>query len=193
MARKKEQKNYRYVLGIDLGTSGRNGLALYDNNAKSILCYKTIYGRDSKTNLDHRKNVINEIKNIYDNYQIDIMIFESIRLFSYGRIQMHTILSLCKLQTTIINEFSDLFDIYQVDVRAWKARVFGNANADKEESIRHVQRKYPHIEILDEIVKPKKKEIEFDLNHDLCDSIAISECLKFDCSILQDKNKMNYK
>jgi hypothetical protein len=193
MAKKKEQKNYNRVLGIDMGTSGRSGLALWHSNANSILEYTTVSRHNSKTNLEHRQNVVKAIYDINDKYPIDILIFESVRLFSYGRIQMGTILSLCKMQTTIINEFSDKFDIYQVDVRSWKSRVLGNANVDKDESIRYVQNKYPHINLLDEIVKPIKKEILLEINHDLADACAISESLKYDYSILQDKNKMNYK
>lgn len=193
MAKKKEQKQYRYVLGIDMGTSGRSGLALWDSNANSILEYATISRHNSKTNLEHRQNVLKAIHKINEKYPIDILIFESVRLFSYGHIQMGTILSLCKMQTTIINEFSDKFDIYQVDVRSWKARVLGTAKADKNESVRYVQNKYSHINLLDEIVKPIKKEIVLEINHDLADACTISECLKYDYSILQDKNKMNYK
>ena len=193
MAKKKEQKRYRYILGIDMGTSGRSGLALWDSSANSILEYATVSRHASKTNLEHRNNVLKTIYDIYEKYPIDILLFESIRLFSYGHIQMGTILSLCKMQTTIINEFSDKFDIYQVDVRAWKSRVLGNANVDKNESVRYVQNKYPNINLLDEIIKPIKKEIVFEINNDLSDSICIAESLKYDYSILQDKNKMNYK
>lgn len=193
MAKKKEQKKYNYVLGIDMGTSGRSGLALWESSANSILEYKTVSRHNAKTNLEHRMNVLESIRSICKHYPVDILIFESIRLFSYGRIQMNTILSLCKMQTTIINEFSDKFDIYQIDVRAWKSRVLGNANVDKNESIRYVQNKYPQINLIDEIVKPLKKEILLELNSDLADAVCISECLKYDYSILQDKNKMNYK
>lgn len=193
MAKKKEQKQYNRVLGIDMGTSGRSGLALWDSSANSILQYETIRRIDSKTNLEHRRKVLDAIRNINENFGTDIIIFESVRLFSYGKIQMGTILSLNKMQTTIINEFSDLCDIYQVDVRSWKSRVLGNANVGKDESIKYVQRKYPHINLLDEIVKPIKKEIILEINADLADAICIAECLKYDYSILQDKNKMNYK
>ena len=193
MAKKKEQKNYNRVLGIDMGTSGRSGLALWDSNANSILQYETIRRINSKTNLEHRRKVLDAIRDINENFGTDIIIFESVRLFSYGKIQMGTILSLNKMQTTIINEFSDLCDIYQVDVRSWKSRVLGNANVGKDESIKYVQRKYPHINLLDEIIKPIKKEIILEINADLADAICISECLKYDYSILQDKNKMNYK
>lgn len=193
MAKKKEQKNYNRVLGIDMGTSGRSGLALWDSNANSILQYETIRRIDSKTNLEHRRKVLDAIRDINENFGTDIIIFESVRLFSYGKIQMGTILSLNKMQTTIINEFSDLCDIYQVDVRSWKSRVLGNANVGKDESIKYVQRKYPHINLLDEIIKPIKKETILEINADLADAICIAECLKYDYSILQDKNKMNYK
>lgn len=193
MKKKKEQKKYEYVLGIDMGTSGRSGLALWESNANSVLKYTTISRHDVNNNLEQRKAVVNAIYEMLKEYPIDILIFESIRLFSYGHIQMGTILSLCKMQTTIINEFSDKFDIYQVDVRAWKSRVLGNANVDKNESVNYVRNKYPHINLLDEIIKPRKKEIILEINNDLSDAICIAECLKYDYSILQDKNKMNYK
>lgn len=193
MAKKKEQKIYNHVLGVDLGGTTRNCLALFDKDNNKLLVYKTISRRDSKTNLEHRKKIINEIKEIHKLFGIDILIFESIRLFSYGHIQMGTILSLNKVQTTIVNECSDLFDIYQVDVRSWKSRVLGTAKADKDMAIAYVRNKYPHVDLFDEIIKPIKHETIIELNHDLSDAICISESLKFDYSILQDKNKMNYK
>lgn len=193
MAKKKIQKEYNHVLGVDLGGTTRNCLALFDKNKNELLTYKTISRRDSKTNLEHRQKIIKEIKEVYETYGIDILIFESIRLFSYGHIQMGTILSLNKVQTTIINECSNLFDIYQVDVRSWKSRVLGTAKADKDMAISYVRNKYPHVNLFDEIVKPIKHETIIELNHDLSDAICISESLKFDYSILQDKNKMNYK
>lgn len=193
MGKNKIKKKYNHILGIDMGTSGRSGIALWDSSANSILIYDTIRRHDSKNNLEHRLKVIDSIRNICEQYKVDIILFESIRLFSYGHIQMNTILSLCKMQTTIINEFSSTCDIYQIDVRSWKSRVLGNANVDKDASIKYVQNKYPDINILDEIIKPIKKEIVLEINHDLCDSICIAESLKYDYSILQDKNKMNYK
>lgn len=193
MAKKKEKKIYNHILGIDLGGASRNGLALYSNSDKKLIYCNTIKRYESKTNLEHRKNVIDEIKNIHEKYGIDVIIFESIRLFSYGRIQMQTILSLCKLQTSIVNEFSDVCDIYQVDVRSWKSRVLGSAKVEKEFSVSYVKNKYKDVAIYDEIYHPKLKETEIQINHDLCDAICMSECLKFDYTILQDKNKMNYK
>ena len=191
--KRKEKKIYKNILGIDLGGASRNGVSLYDNIDKKLQYSSTIKRYNAKTNLEHRQNVINELKYINNEYGIDIIIFEAIRLFSYGKIQLQTILSLNKMQTTIVNEFSDICDIYQVDVRSWKSRVLGSANADKSASLMYVKNKYPQVNIYDEINHPRNKEIEIQLNHDECDAICISECLKFDYSILQDKNKMNYK
>ncbi len=191
--RKKKEKIYNNVLGIDLGGASRNGLALYSNESKKLIYNKTIKRYEAKNNLEHRKNVISEMKKINDEFGIDIIIFESIRLFSAGKIALQTILSLNKMQTTIINEFSDICDIYQVDVRSWKARVLGSANADKSFSLMYVKNKYPNVNIYDEIVHPRNKEIEIQLNHDICDAICISEVLKFEYGILQAKNKMNFK
>ena len=191
--RKKKEKIYNNVLGIDLGGASRNGLALYSNKSKKLIYNKTIKRYEAKNNLEHRKNVISEMKKINDEFGIDIIIFESIRLFSAGKIALQTILSLNKMQTTIINEFSDICDIYQVDVRSWKARVLGSANVDKSFSLMYVKNKYPNVNIYDEIYHPRIKETEIQLNHDICDAICISEVLKFDNGILQDKNKMNFK
>ena len=121
------------------------------------------------------------------------MIFENIRLFSKGLIQLQTILSLNKVQTTIINEFSDKFDIFGIDVRTWKARVLGNGNAEKIDSLNYVKRKHPEVNLIDEIYMPKKKITVLELDADLADAICISEVLKFGYDCLQDKNKMNYK
>ena len=66
MTKKKEQKQYRYILGIDMGTSGRSGLALWDSSANSILEYATVSRHTSKTNLEHRNNVLKTIYDIYE-------------------------------------------------------------------------------------------------------------------------------
>lgn len=193
MKKKQEKKSYEYILAIDIGGATRNGVALFNNKTKELVTYKTIRRIDAKTNLEHRMNIVNVIKDINKSYPIDIMIFESIRLFSYGHIQLPTILSLEKVHTTLINEFSDNFDIYQVDVRSWKAKVLGTAKADKIASINYIQKHYPNINIIDEIIKPKKHEIVLEINHDLCDAICISHLLKMDYDCLLDKNKLNYK
>lgn len=193
MRKKQEKKSYEYILAIDIGGATRNGVALFNNKTKQLVEYKTVRRIDAKTNLEHRMNLVNAIKEINNKYPIDIMIFESIRLFSYGHIQLPTILSLEKVHTTLINEFSDKFDIYQVDVRSWKAKVLGTAKADKITSVNYVKKLYPDINIIDEIVKPKKHEIVLEINHDLCDAIAISHLLIYDYDCLLDKNKLNYK
>lgn len=190
---KNKYKKYNYVLGVDIGGSTRNGLALYSINTHELVDYMSISRYNTKTNLEHRSNIINAINIINNKTPIDILLFESIRLFSYGRIQLQTILSLNKVQTTIINEFSNVFDIYQVDVRAWKSRVLGMANADKLQSIEYVKHKFPQVNLIDEILKPRKKEIILELNADLADAICISNVLNIDYSILQEKNKLNYK
>lgn len=191
--KKKNIIKYNNILAIDIGGATRMGIAAYNLNDKKLLDYATIRRKDVKDNLSHRMALVDKIKEFHNEYNTDLLLFESIRLFSYGRIQLPTILSLNKVQTTIINEFSDTFDIYQIDVRAWKSRVLGTANADKHASLAFVRHKYPEIDLLDEIVKPKKGETIFELNHDLADSIAIAHCLNLDYSILQDKNKLNYK
>jgi len=191
--RRKKEKEYNKVLAVDIGGSTRMGFALYDNEAKTLIDYKSIHPSNVKNNLEHRKKMLEIITCFNDKYGVDILIFESIRLFSYGKIQLPTILSLNKVQTTIINEFSDLFDIYQVDVRSWKAKVLGSAKCDKNDALRYVRHKYKHVDLIDKIIKTRKKEIIYELNADLADAICISEVLRFDKSVLQDKNKMNYK
>ena len=190
---KKKEKSYNFVLGIDIGNATRMGVALMNMETKELVFHKRISRKNSKTNLEHRYNLVNCIKDLLKTYPIDILIFENIRLFSAGRIQLQTILSLNKVQTTLINEFSDEFDIYGIDVRTWKSRVLGNGNADKMASINHVQHKFPNVNLIDEIIMPKKKITLFELDADLADAICISEVLKFGYDCLQDKNKMNYK
>ena len=184
---------YRNVMGVDIGGATRMGVSLFDNVDNKLLDYKTIRRCDSDTNLAHRLSLLHTILDMYSKYGIDILIFESIRLFTYDRIQLPTILSLCRVQTTIINQCSDKFPIYSVDVRSWKSRVLGSANSDKHASIALVRHRFPQVNLIDAIEHPRKKEVELQLNHDLADSICISLCLRLDESILQDKNKLNYK
>jgi len=192
MPKKKEKPIYNKVLGVDIGGATRMGVCLFDNTSDNILTYSSILRVKAKTNLEHRLNLIKEIQKIYEEFGFDILIFESIRLFSFGRIQLPTILSLNKVQTTVINEFSDKFPIYQIDVRSWKASVLGTAKAQKDDTVLFVQKQFPDVNLLDEIVKPKKKEIVFDINHDLADAVCIAQLVKYNGK-LEDKNLMNYK
>ena len=189
----KKTKVYNNILGIDIGGATRTGIALFSNDKNELLYNTTILRRNVKNNVEHRKNIEKEILQIYEKFGIDILIFESIRLFNVGKIQLQTILSQNKVQTTIVNAFSDKFDIYSVDVRSWKAKVLGTAKADKDMSISFVNKKFPQVNLIDKIERPKLKVIEYELNHDLADACAISTCLKMDYNILKDKNKMNWK
>ena len=133
-----------------------------------------------------------------NDYAIDVAIFETVRLFAKGSINLDTIMSLCRLQTTIINEFSTVFDIYSVDVRSWKSRILGSASADKMDSVSFIHRKFPNVEIIDETTHPKKHTIEYALNHDLADAICLSMSCKYNKvkssgDLILEKNKMNFK
>ena len=68
--KKKEIKKYSNVLGIDLGGASRNGLALYSNKDKKLLYHKTIKRYEASSNLEHRNNVIMEMKTINEEYGI---------------------------------------------------------------------------------------------------------------------------
>ena len=94
---KNTHKKYNYVLGVDIGGSTRNGLALYSIDTHELVDYMSISRYKAKTNLEHRINIINAINIINNKTPIDVLLFESIRLFSYGRIQLQTILSLNKV------------------------------------------------------------------------------------------------
>lgn len=100
------------------------------------------------------------------------------------------ILSLCRVQSTIIDKYSGKYDIYQVNVQSWKSKILGSAKATKEDAINYVKEKYPQVDI-NVTIKHKRKEDEIVENHDMCDSICISELINYP-EMFNDKDKMNW-
>ena len=50
----KDDKIYKYCLGLDIGSINRCGIALYDNDNDKLVSYNTIYRKNSKNPMEHR-------------------------------------------------------------------------------------------------------------------------------------------
>ena len=181
------------ILALDIGGKTRNGFALMNIETKELIETSYILYDTKLTPLDHRKKILAEVQRYYYNNQVDAIIFERVNLFRGGRVSpLANIMSLCKVQSIIIDNMSDIVDIYDVPVRTWKAISLESAKADKDDSIKMVEKLYPTIEL--KLPKYKKKESdEFVYNHDLADAICIALAVAMDRKkIINKANMVNY-
>lgn len=182
------------ILALDIGGKTRNGFALMDIETKELIETSYILYDTKLTPLDHRKKILAEVQRYYYNNQVDAIIFERVNLFRGGRVSpLANIMSLCKVQSTIIDNMSEIVDIYDVPVRTWKAISLESAKADKDDSIKMVEKLYPTIEL--KLPKYKKKDSnEFVYNHDLADAICIALAVAMDDKkkIINKTNQVNF-
>lgn len=147
----------------------------------------------------HRQKIIQIMNECFDKFKVDIILYEKINLFRSSKISLPSILSLCKVQTSILDNFSDRATIIEIPVQSWKAMVlkdYGGAHADKESAINwvidnEINKKGLDIELTIE-VGVRKVTTEF--NHDLADAISMSNVLlkdKFHKEYLCKKSKYN--
>lgn len=185
------------ILAVDIAGKARNGFALRDSNGE-LLWWNTL----PKEKVDpyiHRQKIIKIINECFLKYDVDIILYEKINLFRASKISLPSILSLCKVQTSILDNFSDKATIIEIPVQSWKAMVlhnYGGAHADKDSAINWV--------IDNEIEKHEKdiklttevgiRKVTTEFNHDLADAIAMSSvilCKKFQEDYLCNKSKYN--
>lgn len=185
------------ILSIDIAGKARNGFAL--RNIDGNLLWWNTLPKGKETPVVHRQKIIEIMNECFDKFEVDIILFEKINLFRASKISLPSILSLCKVQTTILDNFSDRATIIEIPVQSWKAMVlknYGGAHADKESAINwvidnEINKKGLEIELTTQ-VGIRKVTTEF--NHDLADAIAMSYvilCDKFHKEYLCDKSKYN--
>lgn len=143
------------VLGIDYSTQ-RCGFAIMDSLQNIHFCQSVTFKEDSNAK-QIRQKIREFVKELLNEYKIDFIILERVRLFSRGKVNFDTIYNLSCIISTIVDS-SDK-PVYSIDTRAWKARILGSAKATKDDSIKYVREKYG-----------------IECNHDLADSICIAEC-----------------
>ena len=182
------------ILALDIGGKTRNGFALMNTDTRELIETSYIPYDTKLTPLDHRQKILKEVLRYYHCNDIDAIVFERVNLFRGSRISpLANIMSLCKLQCTIIDTMSPICDMYDVPVRTWKAISLESAKADKDDSIKTVQKLYPDIDL--KVPKYKKKQSdEFVWNHDLADAICIALAVAMDNKkkIINKTNKVNF-
>ena len=185
------------LLSVDIAGKARNGFALRNDNGE-LLWWDTL-PKLKETPVEHRAKIVKIIKKCMDQFPVDIILYEKINLFRCSKISLPSILSLCKVQTSILDNFSNKCTIIEIPVQSWKAMVlknFGGAHADKEGAINwvienEIEKHNLDVPITVE-VGVRKKTTEF--NHDLADAIAMSEVIlskKFNEEYLCKDSKYN--
>lgn len=185
------------ILAIDIAGKNRNGFALRNSNG-NLLWWNTL-PKKREDPVVHRQKIVEIINECFEKYKVDIILYEKINLFRASKISLPSILSLCKVQTTILDNFSDKATIIEIPVQSWKAMVlknYGGAHADKDSAINWVIENEIDKHNLDIPIQVevgvRKKVTEF--NHDLADAIAMSYvilCEKFHNECLCKKSKYN--
>lgn len=185
------------ILAVDIAGKARNGFALRNSDG-DLLWWNTL-PKLKENPVEHRRKIVKIIKECMEKYQVDVILYEKINLFRCSKISLPSILSLCKVQTSILDNFSDKATIIEIPVQSWKAMVlknYGGAHADKDSAVNwvidnEIEKRGLDIQITTE-VGVRKVTTEF--NHDLADSIAMSYvilCKKFHDEYLCKKSKYN--
>jgi len=184
-----------FILGIDIGGKTRNGFALIDSENGNLIKYSDIPYDKKGTPLLHRQKIVQEINEYLSEYKVDNIVFERINLFRGGfNSRLSSIVSLCKVQTSIIDNFSDKVIISETDVRHWKSLVFGNGNAEKEDALKYVKTFYPEVNLKIDRKPTKKDPSTYIENHDLADAVCIATYGVKNINELNDADhKVNYK
>ena len=171
------------ILAIDIAGKNRNGFALRNSNG-NLLWWNTL-PKKREDPVVHRQKIVEIINECFEKYKVDIILYEKINLFRASKISLPSILSLCKVQTTILDNFSDKV-----------LKNYGGAHADKDSAINWVIENEIDKHNLDIPIQVevgvRKKVTEF--NHDLADAIAMSYvilCEKFHNEYLCKKSKYN--
>ena len=93
------------ILAIDIAGKNRNGFALRNSNG-NLLWWNTL-PKKREDPVVHRQKIVEIINECFEKYKVDIILYEKINLFRASKISLPSILSLCKVQTTILDNFSD--------------------------------------------------------------------------------------
>lgn len=95
-------------------------------------------------------------RGLVETFKPEMVIVEQIRMFNKGFAKLGPIVDLAEMITTIVDEVFPL-PVYAIDSRSWKAKVIGDASADKEQAVKFV-----------------KDNFGIDADHDTCDAICQS-------------------
>lgn len=186
------------ICAIDIAGKARNGLAIRNEDGELLAWdYLKYEGPDPYT---HRKKLIRLIENYYQIYKYDIILYEQINLFRKGLINLGSIVSLARVQTSILDNFSDKCKIIEIPVRSWKSMIlkdYHGASSDKDDSVNwvidnEIDKNKKDIDLLVTTGGPRKQYLEF--NHDMADAIcqsAVISCDKFKKEYLSEKSKYN--
>lgn len=162
-----------------------------------LLCWNYLK-YDSKNPVEHRQKLTRILLDYFETYKYDIILYEQINLFRRGLINLSSIISLARVQTTILDNFSDKCKIVEIPVRSWKAMVLKNyhgANSDKDDAINwvidnEIEKNNKDIDLLVTTGGTRKQYLEF--NHDMADAICQSMVItedKFKKEYLSEKSK----
>lgn len=184
------------ICAVDIAGKARTGIAIRNDNGE-LLCWDYLK-YDSPNPCIHRKKLIRILQNYYDIYKYDIILYEQINLFRRGLINLGSIVSLARVQTSILDNFSDKCKIIEIPVRSWKAMVlkdYHGASSDKDDAVNwvidnEIDKNGKNIDLLVTTGGPRKQYLEF--NHDMADAICQSAVIiedKFKKEYLCDKSK----
>jgi Holliday junction resolvasome RuvABC endonuclease subunit len=144
------------ILAVDYSTA-RCGFAVMDNKLK-ILFYRALVlnKKGEYTHRQRRLKVSKAVKFLVAEYNCKFVVIERLRLQKGSMIKQDVVFLLAGMFYTISN--ASEVPLYFADTRSWKAKILGNAKADKKRAVRYVEKRY-----------------KIEVNHDIADSVCLAE------------------
>lgn len=148
-------------MGVDIGGSSRNGIAIIDDNEKIL--YTTNVPFDKKLGKgNHRRIIAKYVTKLIEQYKVDCLVIERVKMHRGGNFsKLADIVSLSKATGSILDYNHDKCTIYDCETVSWKARILGKRDCTKEDAVLYVKNKY-----------------DIDVPHDQADAICQALYLK---------------
>ena len=130
------------IMAIDIGGASENGITIM--NEREQILYTEAYPYVKKYGKGHhRRNISQHIKELVQQYGVQRIIVERVKLFRGNNIShLSNITSLWGICVGILDAVQGLCEVYDVEVRTWKSQILNNISKNKEFSINYVKLMY---------------------------------------------------
>lgn len=135
-------KSQLTVVGIDQSYSNLGLSVVKNGSLASVTSFKlSKFGATYAGRVAARELFREALRALTNKHKPDIIVMERIRLVNKWGINKHDIITMSQLITTVLDE-SYPIPVVSVDTRSFKAKVLGNASANKEDAIKFIKDKF---------------------------------------------------
>lgn len=161
-------------MGIDIGGSSRNGIAIVNENEELIYSTNVPYDRKKGVGF-HRRAIAEFVRQLIKKFPIEAIVIERVKMHRGKRLsKLADIVSLSKSTAGILDRTFDLCKVYDIETVSWKAQVLGTRSATKEDAVNYIKSRYgidvPHDEadaICEALYLKRNYNLPENLFHDL--------------------------